>query len=184
MSNVYGYARVSTQDQDLSLQECELREAGCTIVKSEKITGTTTEGREALKTLLEFMGEGDTLVVTRMDRLARSAVDLLNIVEQMKEKGVSLRILKQNIDTSTSEGKLFLTMLAGFAEFETELRRERQLEGIARAKAEGKYKGRAPTIDRSKVEELLKGGKNKSEVSREMGCNVRTIRRIAQELGV
>ncbi|MTI16836.1 recombinase family protein [Rhodobacteraceae bacterium RKSG542] len=182
MPTVFGYARVSTTGQDLSIQEQELKAAGCDFIRSEKVSGTSREGRDELKLLLEFVKSGDTLVVTRMDRLARSAVDLLKLVEDLKARGVELRILKQSIDTSTSEGKLFVTMLAGFAEFETELRKERQMEGIAKAKAAGKYKGRAPTIDRSEVASLMEQGMNKSAISRKLGCDVRTIRRISREL--
>ncbi len=182
MSTTYGYARVSTTDQDLTVQQNELKAAGCEVIRSEKITGTTTEGRVELQTLKEFMKAGDTLVVTRMDRLARSAKDLLELVEELQGRNIALRILKQNIDTTTSEGKLFLTMLAGFAEFETELRKERQQEGIQKAKAEGKYKGRAPKYDRERITQLLNEGMNKSAIGREVGCDVRTVRRIAKEI--
>lgn len=177
----YGYARVSTTDQDLSIQIDELKKAGCQVVRSEKVTGTTRQGREELKILMEFIQPGDEIVITRMDRLARSAVDLLNLAKEMEEKNVSLRILNQNIDTSTSEGKLFLTMLAGFAEFETNLRKERQAEGIAKAKAEGRYKGRKPSIDRTLVFQMVDQGMNKSAIARALNCHTRTVRRITNE---
>ena len=119
-----------------------MRVAGCTVIRSEKVSGTTTHGREELATLLTFLRSADTLVVTRIDRLARSAVDLHNVVADLTRRGVHLKATEQPIDTSTAAGKAFLGMLAVFAEFETNIRRERQMEGIAKAKAAGVYKGR------------------------------------------
>ncbi len=151
----YGYARVSTIDQDLGLQEVALRTAGCDVIRSEKVTGTTREGRTELATLLDFIRKGDTLVVTRVDRLARSIADLQDVVRTLKAKGAALKATEQPIDTATAAGKAFLDMLGVFAEFETNLRRERQLEGIA-AKARGVYagKGRRVTIDAAEVRRL------------------------------
>ena len=153
---LYGYARVSTADQDLSLQKTALRAAGCEVIRTEKKSGATRQGRTELDTLLEFMRVGDTLVVTRVDRLARSIGDLQDVVRTLKAKGASLRATEQPIDTSTAAGKAFLDMLGVFAEFETNLRRERQMEGIAAAKARGVYKGkgRTPTIDAAEVRRL------------------------------
>jgi DNA invertase Pin-like site-specific DNA recombinase len=128
---IYGYARVSTVDQDLSIQHAALTAAGCTVVRSEKVTGTSTDGREEPATLLEFLREGDALVVTRIDRLARSLRDLQNIVHDLRQRGVTLKATEQPIDTSTAAGKCFLDMLGVFAEFETKLRRERR-QGPAR----------------------------------------------------
>ena len=142
-----GYARVSSTDQDLAIQEEALRAAGCTIIRSEKRSGTKMEGRDQLQTILDFIHTGDVLTVTKLDRLARSVGDLMRIVDLLAEKGASLRVLNAHIDTSNASGKAFLGMLAIFAEFETNLRRERQLEGIAKAKAAGVYRGR-PALDR------------------------------------
>jgi len=139
-----GYARVSSTDQDLAIQEEALRAAGCTIIRSEKRSGTKMEGRDQLQTILDFIHTGDVLTVTKLDRLARSVGDLMRIVDLLAEKGASLRVLNAHIDTSTASGKAFLGMLAIFAEFETNLRRERQLEGIAKAKADGRYKAVPP----------------------------------------
>jgi DNA invertase Pin-like site-specific DNA recombinase len=153
---IYGYARVSTIDQDLDIQRAALRAAGCEIVREEKVSGTSRDGRPELDTLLAFLRTGDTLVVTRIDRLARSLRDLQNIVHDLKSRGITLKATEQPIDTSTAAGKAFLDMLGVFAEFETNLRRERQLEGIAEAKAKGKYKGRVPKspIDAATVMQL------------------------------
>lgn len=150
----YGYARVSTTDQDLSLQEAALRAAGCQVIRAEKKTGTRREGRAELDILLQFLRAGDTLVITRIDRLARSLKDLQDIVHELKAKGVTLKATEQPVDTSTAAGKAFFDMLGVFAEFETNLRRERQIEGIAAAKARGVYKGRKPKIDPEEVRRL------------------------------
>ncbi len=138
----YGYARVSTGEQDLTLQQDALRRAGCDVIRAEKVSGTSRDGRKELETLLQFVRDGDVIVVTRIDRLARSIADLQDIVRMLRMKNVALQATEQNVDTSTAAGKAFFDMLGVFAEFETNLRKERQLEGIARAKAEGKYRGR------------------------------------------
>jgi len=151
---LYGYARVSTSDQDFSLQEQALRAAGCQVIRAEKVSATHREGRTELALLLEFLRQGDTLVVTRIDRLARSIKDLQDIVHLLKERGVTLRATEQLINTQSAAGKAFLDMLGVFAEFETNLRRERQLEGIAAAKARGVYRGRKPSIDPAEIQRL------------------------------
>jgi DNA invertase Pin-like site-specific DNA recombinase len=153
-----GYARVSTTDQSLDIQIATLQAAGCAIVRSEKMSGTTTAGRDELRTVLDFLRKGDVLMVTRIDRLARSIGDLQDIVRAVRAKGASLKATEQPIDTSTAAGKCFLDMLGVFAEFETNLRRERQLEGIAKAKAAGVYKGRPPSIDGGRIRELKAQG--------------------------
>jgi DNA invertase Pin-like site-specific DNA recombinase len=169
MSNIIGYARVSTNDQDCAVQEAALKAAGCSIIRSEKLTGTTTEGRKELETVLAFLRAGDTLMVTRIDRLARSVADLERIVQQVKEKGAFLRATEQPIDTSTAAGKAFLQMLGVFAEFETAIRKERQLEGIAKAKASGVYKGRKPSVPVEEVRRLYADGVRPTEIVRRLG---------------
>jgi DNA invertase Pin-like site-specific DNA recombinase len=155
---VFGYARVSTTDQNLEIQEVALRTAGCEVIRSEKRSGTTTNGRTELQTILEFLRNGDVLMVTRIDRLARSIGDLQDIVRAVRAKGASLKATEQPIDTGTAAGKAFLDMLGVFAEFETNLRRERQLEGIAKAKVSGVYKGRKPSIDVEQVRAMKAQG--------------------------
>ena len=122
---LYGYACVSTIDQNLSTQRAALKAAGCEVIRAEKASGTRRDGRTELQVLIEFLREGDTLVVTRIDRLARSVKDLQDIVHELKAKGVKLKATEQPIDTGTAAGKAFLDMLGVFAEFETNLRRER-----------------------------------------------------------
>ena len=172
----YGYARVSTTDQDLSLQVEALERAGCVTVRSEKVSGTSTQSRDELRTVLDFVTSGDELVVTRVDRLARSISDLQDVVRELKEKGATLRATEQPIDTSTAAGKAFLDMLGVFAEFETNLRRERQMEGIARAKARGVYKGRKPKVDPTEVRQLRDEEKLRpSEIARRLGVARTTV---------
>jgi DNA invertase Pin-like site-specific DNA recombinase len=177
---LYGYARVSTIDQDLSIQHAALAAAGCTVIRAEKVSGTSTEGREELATLLEFLREGDTLVVTRIDRLARSLRDLQNIVHDLRQRGVTLKATEQPIDTSSAAGKCFLDMLGVFSEFETNLRRERQMEGIARAKANGVYagRGRKASIDATRVREMKASGIGATEIAKELGIGRASVYRV------
>ncbi len=131
-----------------------LHAAGCSVVRAEKASGSRRDGRTELQVLLDFVQPGDTLVVTRINRLARSLKDLQDIVYELKSRGMALRATEQFVDTSTPAGKAFLDMLGVFAEFETNLRRERQFEGIAVAKTRGVYKGRRPSIDAAEVRRL------------------------------
>jgi DNA invertase Pin-like site-specific DNA recombinase len=164
--HVIGYARVSTTDQNLELQESALRAAGCDMIRAEKRTGSTTAGRDELRIALDILRKGDVLMVTRIDRLARSIGDLQDIVRAVKAKGASLKAVEQPIDTSTAAGKCFLDMLGVFAEFETNLRRERQLEGIASAKARGVYKGRRPSIDPARIKKMKFEGMGPSAIAK------------------
>jgi DNA invertase Pin-like site-specific DNA recombinase len=139
------------------------------------------QGRDELRTLLEFMRDGDTLVVTRLDRLARSMDDLSTIVRQLQDKGVALKATEQPVDTSTAAGKAFLQMLGVFAEFETNLRKERQLEGIAKAKAEGIYKGRKPSIDPAQVKQLKEvEGLSPTEIAKRLGVARSSVYRVLE----
>jgi DNA invertase Pin-like site-specific DNA recombinase len=174
---VYGYARVSTDDQSLDIQLAALKAAGCDKIRSEKITGTSTNSRQELKTLLEFVEVGDTIVITRIDRLARSIGDLQDIVRHLKAKGVALKATEQPIDMTTAAGKCFLDMLGVFAEFETNLRKERQMEGIAKAKAAGVYKGRPPSIDCAKVLELKAEGWKPSQIAKKLNISRASVYR-------
>jgi DNA invertase Pin-like site-specific DNA recombinase len=178
---VIGYARVSTTDQNLELQENALRAAGCEFIRSEKRSGTTTAGRDELRTVLEFLRKGDVLMVTRIDRLARSIGDLQDIVRAVKAKGASLKAIEQPIDTSTAAGKCFLDMLGVFAEFETNLRRERQLEGIASAKARGVYKGRRASIDPAKIKQMKAEGLGPSAIAKALKIGRASVYRALTE---
>jgi DNA invertase Pin-like site-specific DNA recombinase len=173
----YGYCRVSTREQDLSIQEAALKAAGCEMIRAEKMSGTRREGRAELELLLEFVREGDELLVTRIDRLARSIGDLQDIVRALKAKGVTLKATEQPIDTATAAGKCFLDMLGVFAEFETNLRRERQLEGIAKAKADGRYKGRKPSVPVEEVKQMRAGGRSPTEIAEELSISRMSVYR-------
>lgn len=173
-----GYARVSSIGQSLDVQLAALNDAGCEKIFAEKQSGTTTGKRDELRDALEFVREGDTLVVTRLDRLARSAGDLHTIVSQLSRKGVSFRCLQQSgVDTSTSTGKLLLGMLAAIAEFETDIRKERQREGIERAKAAGVYKGRKPTVDAGAVRQLREQGVAPTSIAKQLGIGRASVYR-------
>lgn len=174
----FGYARVSTAEQDLTIQRDALAAAGCDIIREEKHTGTTRAGRTELETLLTFVRPGDILIVTRVDRLARSIGDLQDIVRTLKAKGVALKATEQPIDTSTAAGKAFLDMLGVFAEFETNLRRERQMEGIAKAKAAGVYKGRSRSIDPEKVREMQNHGMGPTQIAKALGIGRASVYRV------
>lgn len=137
------YIRVSTEEQNTARQEDAIRNLGVEKAFIEKVSGKNME-RPQLKAMLDYVREGDTLIVESYSRLARNTKDLLSIVEELEKKGVAFVSLKENIDTSTPQGKLMLTIFAGLAQFERECTLQRQKEGIAIAKAEGKYKGRKP----------------------------------------
>ena len=167
-------------DQDTGLQVAALRAAGCDVIREEKASGTTTKGRTELATVLEFLRPGDALVVTRIDRLARSIGDLQTIVQSIKARGASLKATEQPIDTSTAAGKAFFDMLGVFAEFETNLRKERQLEGIAAAKLKGVYTGRKPSIDTARVRQLASAGTAASAIAKELNISRASVYRLLE----
>src|SRR3954447_20738786 len=176
---IYGYCRVSSTDQDLALQQKTLKAAGADVIRAEKVTGTRRDGRTELQVLLDFVRPGDTLVVTRIDRLARSLKDLQEIVHELRAKRGALRATEQPIDTGTAAGKAFLDMLGVFAEFETNLRRERQAEGIAAAKARGVYKGRKPSIDAVEIRRLRQqDGLGPTAIAERLGIGRASVYRV------
>ena len=176
-----GYARVSTTDQDTSIQVEALRAAGCDVIRQEKASGTTTEGRAELATVLDFLQQGDVLVVTRIDRLARSIGDLLQIVTVIKAKGATIKATEQPFDTGDIYGELTFNLLGVFADFETKLRKERQMEGIAKARAEGVYKGRKPTIDADTVRQMQSQGMGATEIAKKLGIGRASVYRVLGE---
>ena len=179
---IIGYARTSTIDQmaGLQAQQRELTEAGCEKVFVEQVSSVDVKAREKLAEALDYLRDGDTIVVTKLDRLARSVAHLMEVLEQVDAKGASLRILSMGIDTGTATGKLMLTILGGVAEFEREIMLERQREGIAKAKAAGKYKGRKPTA-RAKAHEinaLHREGVGATEIAKRLGIGRASVYRI------
>ncbi|WP_244272552.1 recombinase family protein [Pseudovibrio sp. Ad37] len=173
-----GYARTSTTDQNLEAQILALEAAGCHLIRTEQRSGGSLKDRVELQTILDFIHPGETLVVTRIDRLARSMHDLQIIVQWLRDKGANLYATEQPVDTSTAAGKAFFDMLGVFAEFETNLRRERQAEGIAAAKTRGVYKGRPPQIDKKKIEMRLAAGQSPTEIARELGVSRGTVYKV------
>lgn len=174
-----GYARVSTSGQSLDAQLATL--AGCEKIFREKVSGAKDDHPELLA-MLEFVREGDTVQVTKLDRLARNTRHLLEVSEYLQNKGVALNILNIGINTATPTGKLMLTMIGAIATFEREMMLERQAEGIALAKLKGKYKGRKATA-RSKSQEvidMLAQGLSKPEISRQLGIGITSIYRIVR----
>jgi len=175
-----GYARTSTVDQQAGLdaQLSELKRLGCDKVFSEQVSSVAH--RDQLEAALDYLRDGDTLVVTKLDRLARSVPDLLTIIEQVRGKDATVEIGNLSRLDDTATGKLMITMLGAIAAFEREMMLERQREGIAAAKAEGKYKGRAPTARRqaAEVQRLVGIGVSKSEIARRLGIHRASVHRI------
>jgi len=152
--------------------------------RQEKKSGTSAKNRDVLNLLLDMMGKDDKLVVWKLDRLARNTGDLCRIVDTLKDKGASLEILDQKIDTATATGRAFLQMLGVFAEFETNLRKERQLAGIKAAKAKGKHLGRKSSLtenQKQEIRQLSKDGMNPTALSKQYGVSRATIYNVIKE---
>lgn len=181
---VVGYARTSSTDQQAGLeaQVAELEAIGCAKVFREHVSSVDAQ-RPQLKAALDWVRDGDTFIVTRPDRLARSVADLLRIVEDLKARNVAVRILSMGVDTSTATGTLILQVLGAVSEFERNVMLERQRHGIAKAKAEGRYKGRAPTA-RARTPEVLKlkaEGKTVAQIAESVGISRASVYRAFAE---
>lgn len=178
-----GYARTSTIEQEAGLQAQQrlLTDHGVEKLFSEQVSSVAQ--REALEQLLDFVREGDTLVVARLDRLARSVADLCNITQRLSDKGASLLVLDMNLDTKTPTGKLMLNLLGSIAQFEREIMLERQREGIAKAKVAGKYKGRKPTAraKKNEIEQLRGQGVGPTEIAKQLGIGRASVYRVLAE---
>jgi DNA invertase Pin-like site-specific DNA recombinase len=174
-----GYARTSTTEQvaGLEAQQRDLEAAGCTRIFAEQVSSVAE--REQLTTALDYLRDGDVLVVTKLDRLARSVRELMELVDRIEAKEAGLRILAMSLDTTTPTGRLMLQVLGAVAEFERSMMLERQREGIAKAKAEGKYRGRAPTAmaKAGEVEAMLAAGGNPTDVARQLGIGRSSVYR-------
>jgi len=177
-----GYARTSTLDQTAGIeaQERDLLALGCEKIFREQVSSVDIRERTQLAEALEYIRAGDVLVVTKLDRLARSIGHLLEVLKAITDKGASLRIIGLGIDTATPTGRLMLNLLGSIAEFERDIMLERQREGIAKAKAAGKYKGRKPTAQAKAAEvlELHKAGIGASEIARQVGIGRASVYRI------
>ena len=179
---IVGYARTSTVEQRAGLdgQLRDLKAVGAEKIFAEQVSSVAK--RDQLEAALEFVREGDTLIVTKLDRLARSVKDLMELVDRINAKRAALRILDMNMDTATPTGRLMLTVLGGVAEFERLIMLERQREGIAQAKAEGRYAGRKPTqrAKRDEIQALMADGIGPAEIGRRLGMARSSVYRIAK----
>ena len=173
-----GYARVSSVGQSLEIKIAALTDAGCEKIFAEKRSGLSAKGRQRLEHALDYVRDGDTLIVTRLDRLARSVGDLFAIIEQLQSRGVAFRCLQQSgVDTDSSTGRLMMAILGAVAAFEADIRKERQMEGIAKAKAAGVYKGRKPSVDGEEVRRLHSEGTRPIEIARRLGIGRASVYR-------
>jgi len=180
---VFAYCRVSTREQDTTAQrEAILKRYPDAVIREEKASGTSRTGRPVLELLLEVLTTDDLLVVWKLDRLARNLLDLQNIVADVESHGASLEILDQQINTSSASGRAFLQMLGVFAEFENNLRKERQLAGITKAKAAGKFRGSEKRIDRHAIAELLQQKVSPTAIAKRLRISRQSVYRIAQEI--
>lgn len=174
---IVGYARVSTTDQCLDVQMDELTVHGCERVFEDKASGTS-RARAGLVEMMQFVRDGDTIVVSRLDRFARSLTDLFQLLDELSRKGVAFQCVHQSIDTSSSTGKLTLAILGAVAEFENDIRRERQRAGIEKAKANGVYRGRRAGIDAERVRELAAQGMTAGAIASQLGCHRQSVYRL------
>ena len=178
------YIRVSSTSQSLEVQRDAVKSVGVEKIFEEKVSATSTQGRDKLRECLDFVREGDDLVITRIDRLARSVLDLQLIIKELTDKGVSLTATEQPISTKDATSKCFLDMLGVFAELETNLRKERQLEGIAKAKEKGVYKGGKSKIDVERIKTLKKEGMGATKIARELNIHRDSVYRLLKRVEV
>lgn len=179
-----GYARVSTGSQDTQLQLDALAAAGCERVFEDTASGKSTDGRPQLAALLDYAREGDVIVVWKVDRLARSVVDLITTIDALAKRGVGFKVLTgalSGIDTTTAEGRLFLTIVGGMAEFERELIRERVQAGLVAAREQGRVGGRPRALDRDQIAAVharRAAGETPTQIARAMGVHRATVYRL------
>ncbi|SEE85937.1 Site-specific DNA recombinase [Rhizobiales bacterium GAS191] len=176
-----GYARVSTLDQDHATQEARLRAAGCKIVRSEKASGKSRQGRDELASIVEFIRGGDELVVVKLDRLGRSTRDVLNLVHELEAKGAALTVLEPAFSTKDPTGSILVTVLGMVAEMERRFIRERQQAGIEAAKRKGVYRGRKPTVPADRVREMRAEGRKPGAIAKELGISRMHVYRLTRD---
>lgn len=176
-----GYARVSTLDQDLETQLARLKAEGCAIIRSEKVSGGSREGRAELATVIEFLRAGDELVVTRLDRLGRDTRDVLNLIHECEQRGAFVTVLDPLVSTTGAMGAIVMTVLGMVAQMERRFIKERQREGIERAKAEGVYSGGKRRLDRGRIRELYAAGSGPAAIAKAVGCSRMQVYRVLSE---
>jgi DNA invertase Pin-like site-specific DNA recombinase len=175
-----GYARVSTADQDLDTQIQRLKAEGCELIRSEKVSGGSREGRTELATILDFLRPGDELVVMRLDRLGRDTRDVLNLIHEVEQTGAWVTVLDPHVSTRGEMGHIVLTVLGMVAQMERRFIKERQREGIEKAKRDGAYRGGVPRIDHAKIFDLHNEGQGPAAIARVIGCSRMQVYRVLQ----
>ena len=173
-----GYARVSTLDQDLEGQVARLKAEGCGIVRAEKVSGGSREGRAELATIVEFLREGDELVVTRLDRLGRDTRDVLNLIHEAEQRGAFVTVLDPHVSTRGEMGHIVLTVLGMVAQMERRFIKERQREGIERAKVEGIYAGGKRRLDHDRILAMKLAGQGPAAIAKALGCSRMQVYRV------
>ncbi len=176
-----GYARVSTIDQDFEIQRQRLHAEGCLIVRAEKVSGASRNGRTELATIIEFLREGDELIVTRLDRLGRDTRDVLNIVYECGQRGAFVTVLDPHVSTRGEIGHVILTVLGMVAQMERRFIKERQREGIERAKLTGRYIGGKARFDYKRIRSLAASGVGVTAIAKQIGCSRMQVYRILKE---
>lgn len=179
-----GYARVSSLSQDLEIQKAKLKAAGCEVIRSETVSGASRDDRSELATVMEFLREGDELVVHRLDRLGRSTRDVLNLVHELDAKGASLRVIEPEVTTAGDMGRMVITVLGMVADMELKFIRDRQRTGIDAAKEKGIYKGRRKSVDDEEVRRLIGIGVPKAQVARDLGISRMSVYRALSPVGI
>ncbi|ARO57153.1 resolvase [Methylorubrum zatmanii] len=176
-----GYARVSTLDQDLEGQLARLSAEGCTLIRSEKVSGGSREGRTELATVIAFLRPGDELVVARLDRLGRDTRDVLNIIHEAEQRGAFVTVLDPHVSTRGEMGHIVLTVLGMVAQMERRFIKERQREGIKRAKAKGIYAGGKRRLDRDRIRRMHIEGNGPAAIARAVGCSRMQVYRVLHD---
>src|SRR3954466_918192 len=173
----YGYARVSSTDQDCALQEARPRDEGGKVIRTEKASGKSRDGRDELARIMDFLHAGDELVVVKLGRLGRSTRDVLNLVHDLEAKGAALTVLEPTFSTKDAAGPILVTVLGMVAEMERRFIRERQQAGIEAAKAKGIYKGRKPSIPVERVREMRAAGQGPTAIAKALGISRMSVHR-------
>ncbi|MCJ2128604.1 recombinase family protein [Methylobacterium sp. E-045] len=176
-----GYARVSTLDQDLDGQVTRLKVEGCGVIRSEKVSGGSRDGRAELATVLEFLRPGDELVVTRLDRLGRATRDVLNLIHEAEQRGAYVTVLDPHVSTRGEMGHVVLTVLGMVAQMERRFIKERQREGIERAKGRGVYAGGKRCLDRQRIKAMASAGDGAAAIAVALGCSRMQVYRVLRE---
>jgi DNA invertase Pin-like site-specific DNA recombinase len=173
-----GYARVSTLSQSTDIQVEALKAVGCSTLRTEKVSGASRDARDELATVMDFLREGDVLVVHKLDRLGRNTRDVLNLVHEIHAKGAHLEVIEPAISTDGPMGQMIITVFGMVGEMELGFIKERQRAGIEKAKAKGLYNGRPKTLDYDRVLEMKNSGVGPTDIAKELGCSRAAIYKI------